>query len=148
MKKAILGKKLGMSQIFTSEGQVIPVTVIEAGPCHVIQKKNAENDGYNAIQMGFGSVKESHIKKPQAGHFQKAGVPVKKYVREFRLADVSGYEVGQEIKADVFAEGEQVDVTAISKGKGFAGTIKRFRQGRGPMTHGSHYHRGPGSRVL
>lgn len=145
MKKAILGKKLGMTQIFTPEGQVIPVTVIEAGPCYVIQKKNVENDGYESIQLGFGGVKEKHIKKPQAGHFQKAAVPVKKYTREFRLEDVSGYEAGQEIKADVFAEGELVDVTATSKGKGFAGNIKRFGQGRGPMTHGSHYHRGPGS---
>ncbi|NLZ39017.1 MAG: 50S ribosomal protein L3 [Firmicutes bacterium] len=145
MKKAILGKKIGMSQVFTPDGQVIPVTVIEAGPCYVIQKKSTEKDGYNAIQVGFEDVKEKHIKKPQAGHFQKAGVAVKKYVSEFRLDDISGYEVGQEIKADVFAEGELVDVTGVSKGKGFTGAIKRFGQGRGPMSHGSHYHRGPGS---
>ena len=145
VKKAILGKKIGMSQVFTPDGQVIPVTVIEAGPCYVIQKKSTEKDGYNAIQVGFEDVKEKHIKKPQAGHFQKAGVAVKKYVSEFRLDDISGYEVGQEIKADVFAEGELVDVTGVSKGKGFTGAIKRFGQGRGPMSHGSHYHRGPGS---
>ncbi|HZK24652.1 MAG TPA: 50S ribosomal protein L3 [Oscillospiraceae bacterium] len=145
MEKAILGKKLGMTQVFTPEGQVIPVTVIEAGPCYVVQKKNAEIDGYEAIQVGFGNLKEKHITKPRAGHFAKANTAAKKYVREFRLADVSAYEVGQEIKADLFSEGEWVDVTAKSKGKGFAGSIKRHGHSRGPMTHGSHYHRGPGS---
>ncbi|MCR3922462.1 MAG: 50S ribosomal protein L3 [Firmicutes bacterium] len=145
MKKAILGKKLGMTQVFTPEGQVIPVTVIEAGPCYVIQKKNAEIDGYEAIQLGFGNVKASHIKKPQTGHFRNANTEVKKYVREFRLDDTEAYEVGQEIKADIFSEGDWIDVTAKSKGKGFAGSIKRHGYARGPMTHGSHYHRGPGS---
>lgn len=145
MEKAILGKKLGMTQVFTPEGQVIPVTVIEAGPCYVVQKKSNAIDGYEAIQVGFGNLKDKHITKPQAGHFAKANAAVKKYVREFRLADVSAYEVGQEIKADTFSEGDWVDVTAKSKGKGFAGSIKRHGQSRGPMTHGSHYHRGPGS---
>lgn len=134
-----------MTQVFTPEGQVIPVTVIEAGPCYVVQKKDAAIDGYEAIQVGFGNLKDKHITKPQAGHFAKANTATKKYVREFRLSDVSAYEIGQEIKADVFSEGDWVDVTAKSKGKGFAGSIKRHGQSRGPMTHGSHYHRGPGS---
>ena len=145
MEKAILGKKLGMTQIFTPEGEVVPVTVIEAGPCYVVQKKTAAIDGYEAIQVGFGKIKEKHVTKPQAGHFAKAKTAPTKYLREFRLADVSAYEVGQEIKADIFGEGDWVDVTAKTKGKGFAGSIKRHGQGRGPTTHGSHYHRGPGS---
>lgn len=145
VKKAILGKKVGMTQIFNETGQVIPVTVIEAGPCVVVQKKTAEIDGYEAIQVGFGHVKDKHVTKPQAGHFKKANAAARKYVRELRLEDTAAYEVGQEIKADVFAAGEWVDVTAISKGKGFAGAIKRHGFARGPMTHGSHYHRGPGS---
>lgn len=145
MEKAILGKKLGMTQVFTQEGEVVPVTVIEAGPCVVVQKKSLENDGYEAIQVGFGEVKERRINKPLQGHFKKANVAPKKYLAEFRLKDVSSYEVGQEIKADVFATGEFVDVTGTSKGKGFAGAIKRHNQSRGPMSHGSRYHRGPGS---
>jgi large subunit ribosomal protein L3 len=145
VQKAILGKKVGMTQIFDEVGRVIPVTVIEAGPCVVVQKKTVETDGYEAIQVGFFQVKEKKVTKPMAGHFGKAGQTPKKYVREFRLEDTAGYEVGQELKADVFAEGEWVDVTGVSRGKGFAGTIKRHGQSRGPTTHGSHYHRGPGS---
>jgi large subunit ribosomal protein L3 len=145
VKKAILGKKVGMTQIFTPEGKVIPVTVIEAGPCVVVQKKTSETDGYEAIQVGFGAIKGKHVTKPMGGHFKKANSDAKKYVREFRLEDTAAYEVGQEIKADLFAEGEWVDVTGVSRGKGFAGTIKRHGQSRGPTTHGSHYHRGPGS---
>ncbi len=145
MQKAILGKKLGMTQIFTETGQVIPVTVVEAGPCVIVQKKTIEADGYEAIQVGFAAIKDNKITKPMAGHFGKAGLKAKKYVREFRLEDTAAYEVGQEIKADVFAEGEWVDVTGVSRGKGFAGSIKRHGQSRGPTTHGSHYHRGPGS---
>lgn len=145
MQKAILGKKIGMTQIFDEVGRVIPVTVIEAGPCVVVQKKTVEADGYEAIQVGFDTIKEKKVTKPMAGHFGKAGQTAKKYVREFRLEDSTGYEVGQELKADVFAEGEWVDVTGVSRGKGFAGSIKRHGYSRGPTTHGSHYHRGPGS---
>ncbi|NLM52868.1 MAG: 50S ribosomal protein L3 [Firmicutes bacterium] len=145
MKKAIIGKKIGMTQLFDAEGQVIPVTVIKAGPCYVVQKKSVETDGYEAVQLGFEDIKEQRLTKPLVGHFKKANVSPKKYLREFRLDDVSAYEVGQEIKADIFAEGDWVDVTAKSKGKGFTGAIKRHGQGRGPETHGSHYHRGPGS---
>jgi large subunit ribosomal protein L3 len=145
VQKAILGKKIGMTQIFDEVGRVIPVTVIEAGPCVVVQKKTVETDGYEAIQVGFAQVKEKKVTKPMAGHFGKAGQTPKKYVREFRLKDTAGYEVGQELKADVFAEGEWVDVTGVSRGKGFAGNIKRHGYSRGPTTHGSHYHRGPGS---
>ena len=145
MEKAILGKKIGMTQVFTQEGQVVPVTVIEAGPCVVVQKKSQETEGYESIQLGFGEVKERRINKPLQGHFKKANVAPKKYLAEFRLNDITSYEVGQEIKADVFAAGEFVDVTGTSKGKGFAGSIKRHNQSRGPMSHGSRYHRGPGS---
>lgn len=145
MKKAILGKKIGMTQIFDAEGQIVPVTVIQAGPCVVVQKKSAETDGYEAVQLGFEDIKEQRLTKPLIGHFKKANVSPKKYLREFRLEDVSAYEVGQEIKVDIFAEGEFVDVTSKSKGKGFTGSIKRFKHGRGPESHGSKYHRGPGS---
>lgn len=143
--KGILGRKLGMTQVFTPEGIVIPVTVIEAGPCVVLQKKDLENDGYEAIQVGFSDKKESRSNKPEAGHAKKANTAPKRYVREIRGVDLASVEVGQELKADVFAEGEFVDVTGISKGKGFQGVIKRWGQSRGPMTHGSRYHRGPGS---
>ncbi|MNU87359.1 50S ribosomal protein L3 [compost metagenome] len=143
--KGILGKKLGMTQVFTAEGNVIPVTVIEAGPNVVLQKKDADNDGYEAVQLGFSDKKESRANKPEAGHAKKANTAPKRYVREIRGIDLAGYEVGQEVKADVFAEGEFVDVTGISKGKGFAGVIKRWGQSRGPMAHGSRYHRRPGS---
>lgn len=145
MKKAILGKKVGMTQVFTADGQLVPVTVIEAGPCVVVQKKTVQTDGYDAIQVGFGDVRQKAVTKPMAGHYGKAGVAPRKYVRELRLEDTTLFEVGQEIKADVFAEGEWVDISGVSRGKGFAGAIKRHGQSRGPMTHGSHYHRGPGS---
>lgn len=147
MDKAIIGKKLGMSQIFDSEGRVIPVTVVEAGPCPVVQIKTTENDGYNAIQVGFGTVKETRVNKPQAGHFKKAGVAAKRYLREFRFADCSNYTLGQELTCDVFAEGDKVDVTGQSKGHGYSGVIKRWNQHRiGPMTHGTGpIHRSVGS---
>ncbi|REE68848.1 large subunit ribosomal protein L3 [Paenibacillus taihuensis] len=141
--KGILGKKLGMTQVFTADGNVVPVTVIEAGPCVVLQKKDQENDGYVSIQVGFSDKKVSRANKPEIGHAKKAETAPKRYVREFR--GIAEYEVGQEIKADVFAAGEFVDVTATSKGKGFQGNIKRWNQSRGPMAHGSRYHRGPGS---
>lgn len=144
MKKAILGKKHGMTQIFVGN-EMIPVTVVEAGPCVVVQKKTKENDGYDAIQVGFGDVKEKRLIKPLKGHFTKANVPFKKYLREFRLDDISSYEVGSEIKVDIFSAGDRVDVTGTSKGKGFAGVVKRYNANRGPMAHGSKYHRRPGS---
>ncbi|TYP67755.1 50S ribosomal protein L3 [Paenibacillus methanolicus] len=143
--KGILGKKLGMTQVFTPEGNVIPVTVIEAGPNVVLQKKDQENDGYEAIQLGFSDKKEKNATKPAIGHAKKAGTAPKRYVREIRGINLGEYEVGQVIKADLFTEGEFVDVTAVSKGKGFQGNIKRWGQSRGPMAHGSRYHRGPGS---
>lgn len=143
--KGILGKKLGMTQVFTAEGNVVPVTVIEAGPCVVLQKKDVENDGYEAIQIGYADKKKKRSTKPEVGHAKKANTTPKRYVKELRGVELSQYEVGQELKADIFAEGEFVDVTGISKGKGFAGVIKRWGQSRGPMAHGSRYHRGPGS---
>ncbi|HEY0828716.1 MAG TPA: 50S ribosomal protein L3 [Bacilli bacterium] len=145
MTKGILGKKLGMTQVFTPEGLVLAVTVIQAGPCVVLQKKDLENDGYAAIQLGFEDKKEKNAIKPELGHAKKAGATPKRYVREFRLVNVADYEVGQEIKADLFNEGEYVDVTGTSKGKGFQGTVKRHNTAVGPMAHGSRYHRGPGS---
>ena len=145
MKKAILGTKIGMTQIFAESGKVIPVTVIMAGPCTVVQKKTVETDGYEAIQVGFGDVKEKQVNKPMKGHFAKADTANKKYLRELRLEDISAYEVGTEIKADIFEAGEKIDVTGISKGKGFAGPMKRWGLHRGPMTHGSGYHRCSGS---
>lgn len=145
MKKAILGKKIGMTQIFDEIGRVIPVTVVEAGPCVVIQKKIEETDGYNAIKVGFGDIREKLVNKPVKGQFAKAGASLKRHIREFRLEDISAYEVGSEIKADVFEAGDKIDVTGTSKGKGFAGVIKRWNFSRGPMTHGSKYHRGVGS---
>ena len=145
MKKGIIGKKLGMTQIFDEKGNVIPVTVIEAGPCVVAQVKTVETDGYNAIQLGYGEVKAKHINKPEAGHFAKSKLENKKHLREFRLEDISNFKVGDEVKADVFAKGEKVDIQGTSKGKGFQGVIKRHGQHRGPMGHGSMYHRRPGS---
>ncbi len=145
MKKAILGKKLGMTQVFLEDGKVVPVTVVEAGPCPVVQKKTVDTDGYSAVQVGFGDIAEKNVNKPRQGHFKKAGIPFKRYLREFRLDDAESYEVGQEIKADIFEPGEKVDVSGVSKGKGFAGVIKRHNQHRGPMSHGSRYHRRPGS---
>ena len=145
MKKAIIGKKVGMTQIFDEQGKVIPVTVIEAGPCAVAQVKTVETDGYNAIQLGYGDIKDKHINKPEAGHFAKAKLANKKHLREFRLEDISTYKVGDEVKADIFEAGEKVDVQGTTKGKGFQGVIKRHGQHRGPMGHGSMYHRRPGS---
>ena len=145
MKKGIIGRKIGMTQVFDEKGNVIPVTVIEAGPCVVAQIKTAETDGYNALQLGFGDVKEKHINKPEKGHFAKSKIENKKHLREFRLDSIEGIKVGDEIKADIFQNGEKVDVQGISKGKGFQGVIKRHGQHRGPMGHGSMYHRRPGS---
>ena len=143
--KTLIGKKVGMTQIFDEKGNVIPVTVIEAGPCVVAQVKTEETDGYNAIQLGFGEVKDKHINKPEAGHFAKAKLANKKHLREFRLESIENYKVGDEIKADIFEAGEKIDVQGTSKGKGFQGVIKRHGQHRGPMGHGSMYHRRPGS---
>ena len=145
MKKGIIGRKVGMTQIFDEKGNVIPVTVIEAGPCVVSQVKTVETDGYDAIQLGFGEVKDKHINKPEKGHFSKAGLEAKKHLREFRLDSVENVKVGDELKADVFEAGEKIDVQGTSKGKGFQGVIKRHGQHRGPMGHGSMYHRRPGS---
>ncbi|MFZ5596988.1 MAG: 50S ribosomal protein L3 [Bacillota bacterium] len=145
MKKAILGKKLGMTQVFTDEGLAIPVTVIETGPCYVVQKKTVEKDGYDAIQVGFGTKREKLFNKPEKGLFNKAGVKPLRFLREFRLEDSGQYQVGQEIKADLFDSGEKVDVVGTSKGRGFSGGIKRHGFHRGPMAHGSKYHRRPGS---
>ncbi|MGB9661600.1 MAG: 50S ribosomal protein L3 [Moorellaceae bacterium] len=146
MQKGILGKKLGMTQVFDEAGRVIPVTVIEAGPCVVVQKKTVETDGYNALQVGFEPVvKEHRVNKPLRGHFARAKLKPFRYLRELRLENVEDYQVGQEIKVDIFSPGERVDVTGTSKGKGFAGGIKRHGFQRGPMAHGSKYHRRPGS---
>jgi large subunit ribosomal protein L3 len=145
MKKAILATKIGMTQIFTEDGSLIPITVLLAGPCCVSQKKTVSNDGYEAIQVAFGEVKESRVKKPVLGHFKKSGVEPKKYLREFKLEDLSGYELGQELKADVFAAGDRVDASGVSRGKGTQGPIRRHGFSRGPETHGSKYHRGVGS---
>ena len=145
MKKAILATKVGMTQIFGENGVLTPVTVLQAGPCVVTQVKTVENDGYSAVQVGFVDKREKLVAKPQKGAFDKAGVSYKRYVREFRLEDAEGYAVAQEIKADIFTAGDKVDATAVSKGKGFQGAIKRHGQHRGPMTHGSKYHRHAGS---
>lgn len=145
MKKAILATKLGMTQVWDENGVIIPVTVLEAGPCVVTQVKTEENDGYKAVQVGFVDVKEKHVNKPEAGHFKKAGVSPKRFLREFRLDNAEEYQVNQEIKADIFAKGDMVDAQATSKGKGFQGTIKRLGQHRGPMKHGSKFHRHQGS---
>ena len=136
MKKAIIGRKLGMSQIFAQDGSVIPVTFIEAGPCYVTQVKNKETDGYEAIQMAFGSIKEKNVNKPLAGHFKKANVEAKRVLKEFRLDDISNFTVGQEVKCDLFAEGDKVDVSGVTKGHGFSGVIKRWNAHRLKMTHG------------
>ena len=145
MKKAILATKVGMTQIFNEDGVLTPVTVLQAGPCVVTQVKTVENDGYSAVQVGFVDKREKLVNKPLKGHFDKAGVSYKRYVREFKLEDAEGYAVAQEIKADVFTAGDKIDATAISKGKGFQGAIKRHGQSRGPMTHGSKFHRQAGS---
>ena len=145
MNKGLIGKKLGMTQIFDEQGKVIPVTVIEAGPCVVAQVKTVETDGYNAIQLGFGDVKESKINKPEKGHFAKSKLTPKKHLREFRLDSVEGITVGTELTVTEFAEGDRLDIQGTTKGKGFQGVIKRHGQHRGPMGHGSMYHRRPGS---
>lgn len=145
MKKAILATKVGMTQIFGENGEMIPVTVLQAGPCAVTQIKTIENDGYEAIQVGFVDKREKLVTKPMKGHFTKAGVSYKRYVREFKFENVADYSIADEIKADIFAAGDKVDVTAVSKGKGFQSAIKRHGQSRGPMTHGSKYHRHAGS---
>ena len=146
-QKAILATKRGMTQIFTPDGTVIPVTVLEAGPCLVVQKKTEEVDGYSAVQVGYGDIKDKHVNKPSKGHYEanaKDSTP-RRHLREFRLADCDQFEVGSEIKADIFAEGDMVDITATSKGKGFQGSIKRHGQARGPLTHGSKHHRAIGA---
>lgn len=145
MKKAILSKKVGMTQLFREDGTMIPVTVLLAGPCPIVQVKTKEHDGYDAVQVAFKPVREKLVTKPMIGHLKKANVGPHRYVREFKLEDAGSYEAGQVIKTDVFANGDLVDVTGISKGKGFAGTIKRWNQARGRKTHGSHSYRVAGS---
>ncbi|HCW05011.1 MAG TPA: 50S ribosomal protein L3 [Clostridium sp.] len=145
MKKAIMGRKVGMTQIFDENGKKIPVTVIEAGPCVVVQKKTIEKDGYNAIKVGYGDIREVLVNMPTKGQFKAAGIPVKRHLKEFKLEDINAYEIGQEIKVDIFEAGDKVDVTGVSKGKGFQGVIKRWGAKRGPMTHGSKFHRAVGS---
>ena len=145
MKKAILAKKVGMTQIFNEAGELVPVTVLQAGPCVVTQVKTIENDGYEAVQVGFEDIREKLVNKPVKGMFDKAGVSYKRYVREFKFENAEEYTLGAEIKADIFAAGDKVDASAISKGKGFQGAIKRFGQHRGPMAHGSKFHRHQGS---
>ena len=145
MNKGLIGKKIGMTQIFDESGKVIPVTVIEAGPCVVAQVKTQDTDGYTAIQLGYGDIKEKKLNKPMKGHFTKVNVTPKKHLREFRVDSIDEVKVGDELKADVFAAGEKIDIQGTSKGKGFQGVIKRHGQSRGPMGHGSMYHRRPGS---
>ena len=145
MKKAILATKVGMTQVFDEAGLLIPVTVLQAGPCSVLQVKTEENDGYKAVVVGYADIREKLVNKPVKGQFDKAGVSYKRYIREFKLENADEFAVKDEIKADVFAEGDKIDVTAISKGKGYQGAIKRFGQHRGPMKHGSKFHRHQGS---
>jgi len=149
MKKAIVGKKIGMTQVFTEDGRLVPVTVIEAGPCTVVQTKNEETDGYSAVQVGFGELTEKRaeklLNKPERGHFQKAGVDAKRVLRELRFDDCSSYKVGDEIKVDQFEQGDRIDITGTSKGHGYTGAIARWNQHTGPMAHGSKYLRGVGS---
>ena len=145
MKKAILATKVGMTQIFNDAGVLVPVTVLQAGPCVVTQVKTVDNDGYKAVQVGFVDKREKLVNKPLKGHFDKAGVSYKRFIREFKFDNAEDYSVKDEIKADIFAVGDKIDATAISKGKGFQGAIKRLGQSRGPMTHGSKFHRHQGS---
>ena len=145
MKKAILAEKVGMTEIWSDKGVLIPVTVLQAGPCIVTKVLTKEKEGYEAVQVGFKDVKEKLVNKPNAGQFKKAGCPVKKYLREFKFENASEYQLNQEIKADIFAVGDKVDVTGVSKGKGYQGVIKRLGQHRGPMKHGSKFHRHQGS---
>ncbi|MBR5666142.1 MAG: 50S ribosomal protein L3 [Lachnospiraceae bacterium] len=145
MKKAILATKVGMTQIFAEDGAFIPVTVLQAGPCPIVQVKTAEKDGYDAVQVGFGDIREKLVNKPMKGLFAKANVANKRFLKEFRFENAAEYSVGQEIKADIFAAGDKIDASGVSKGKGYAGAIKRFGLSRGPMGHGSKYHRHAGS---
>lgn len=145
MKKGILATKVGMTQIFNENGVLTPVTVLQAGPCVITQVKTVENDGYSAVQVGYVDKREKLVSKPIKGHFDKAGVSYKRYVREFKLENADQYSVKDEIKAEIFAAGDKIDATAISKGKGFQGAIKRHGQSRGPMAHGSKFHRHAGS---
>ena len=145
MKKAILATKIGMTQIFNDNGVLTPVTVLQAGPCYVTQVKTIENDGYEAVQVGFDDVREKLVTKPVKGHLDKAGVQTLRFMKEFKFENASEYKLGQEIKADIFEAGDKIDVTGKSKGKGFQGAIKRHGQSRGPMAHGSKYHRHAGS---
>jgi len=145
MKKAILGTKVGMTQLFNEDGTVTPVTVVEAGPCYVMRKKTVETDGYKAICVGYGAIREKLVNQPDMGQFKKAGIEPQRHIREFRLDDIDSYEIGQQIKADVFAAGDIIDVIGTSKGHGYTGPIKRWNLSRGPMSHGSKYHRGVGS---
>ena len=145
MKKAILATKVGMTQIFNADGVLVPVTVLQAGPCYVTQVKTIENDGYEAVQVGFDDVREKLVTKPVKGHLDKAGVQTLRFMKEFKFENASEYKLGQEIKADIFEAGDKIDVTCKSKGKGFQGAIKRHGQSRGPMAHGSKYHRHAGS---
>lgn len=145
MKKAIMATKVGMTQIFNENGQLIPVTVLQAGPCVVTQVKNTEKDGYEAVQVGFGDIREVLVNKPRKGIFEKANVANKRFLKEFKFENASDYTVGQEIKADIFSAGDKIDVSGVSKGHGFQGGIKRFGLSRGPMKHGSKYHRHAGS---
>ncbi|PKM80571.1 MAG: 50S ribosomal protein L3 [Firmicutes bacterium HGW-Firmicutes-14] len=143
--KGILGTKMGMTQLYNEEGKIVPVTVVQAGPCYIIQKKTVESDGYNAVQIGYREIKEAKVNKPEKGHLAKADVKPVKYLKEIRIDNVDEYQVGQELKVDVFEQGEHVDVVGTSKGKGFAGTIKKYNFQRGPMGHGSKSHRRVGS---
>ena len=145
INKAIMGIKIGMTQIFDENDKAVPVTIVEAGPCTVLQKKNSETDGYSAIQVGFYNLKEKQVNKPARGHFKKANVKPLRFIKEFRVKDIDAYEIGQELKADQFNPGDVVDVVGTSKGKGFAGAVKRHNFARGSMGHGSKYHRRPGS---
>ncbi len=145
INKAIMGRKIGMTQIFDENDKAVPVTIVEAGPCTVLQKKNSETDGYSAIQVGFYNLKEKQVNKPARGHFKKANVKPLRFIKEFRVKDIDAYEIGQELKADLFNPGDIIDVVGTSKGKGFAGAVKRHNFARGSMGHGSKYHRRPGS---
>src|SRR5699024_7436428 len=145
MKKGILGKKLGVTQLFTEGGTGIPVTVIDAGPCVVTKIKSKDKDGDNAVQVWSSNIRENLVNNPLKGQFEEAGVSYKRYIGEFPFENIGDYRIGQEIKVDTFVEGDRVDVAGKSKGKGFTGNIKRWGHGRGPMSHGSHYHRGPGA---
>lgn len=145
MKKGIIGKKIGMTQLFAKDGKLIPVTVIQATPCSVVQKKVIDKDGYSAFQIGFEEIEERKVTKPLAGHFKKAGVAATRYLREFRLEGADGLEIGQSISVDIFAPGEKVDIVGVSKGKGFAGGVKRHHFKGGGASHGSMHHRAPGS---